>query len=137
MSANAGLPDLLRRFVPTPHAFATVLHSGDVRFKTNDPALLAMFGDQAEQLITVLAWTSEGPWSWKLIRDHDVCQNGHEAYFLSSGNLSTVFLGTGTVAAIDWQRRELVGFVAEGVSAQQLLELLLALGEQDHPEVPL
>ena len=50
--------------------------------------------------------------------------------YFSGERLSALFLGAGTVVAIDWDRGELLGFVAVNVPAQHLLDLLLDAARQ-------
>jgi hypothetical protein len=76
--------------------------------------------------------SSGKPWYWKVVRDYDVSQDGNNVFLLSGESLSTVFLGSGTVVAIDWNQGELLGFVAANISAQQLLDVLIEVGQQHH-----
>jgi hypothetical protein len=131
MSTATGIPDLLRRFVPTPYRFWIVLASTIVRFETNDQELLRAFRTRADQLLAGLA-SSVKSWSWKIIRDYDVSHDTDELFLLSGETLSTLFLGTGTVVAIDWNRGELLGFVASEITAKCFLDMLLGVAQKDH-----
>jgi hypothetical protein len=132
MSTDTALPDLLRRFVATPHRCRAVAQSMIITIETNDQEMLAALRDRAEQLIGVLRSSSDSAWHWKLVRDHDFSQSTFEAHLLSGDALSTLFLGTGTIVAIDWIRGELLGFVAANLPAQQLLDILLDLARRGH-----
>lgn len=129
MSTVTRLPDLLRRFAATPYQFTAFLYSTTITFETNDQELLTAFRTGAEQLEGVLA-SSDKSWYWKVVRDYDVSQGVTDSFLFSGQRLSTIFLGTGTVVAIDWDRGELLGFVAASVPAQHLLDLLLDAGQQ-------
>ncbi len=67
-----------------------------------------------------------------MIRDYDVFQEDHHRFLLDDETTSTLFLGTGTVVAIDWQRDELLGFVAAGISTQCLVDALIDLATRHH-----
>jgi hypothetical protein len=131
MSTVTGLPDLLRRFTVTPYQFTAFLYSTTITFETNDPELLTAFRTRAEQLANALRY-SDKSWYWKVARDHDISQDGNDSFVLSAQPLSTIFLGNETVAAIDWDQGELLGFVAANVPAQYLLDLLLDAAQQHH-----
>jgi hypothetical protein len=132
MSIATSLPDLLRRFVATPYRFEEVLQSTVVALETNDQGLLTGFRVRAEELAGVLASPSDKYWYWKVIRDYDVFQEDHHRFLLDDETTSTLFLGTGTVVAIDWQRDELLGFVAAGISTQCLVDALIDLATRHH-----
>ncbi len=131
MSTVTGLPDLLRRFPATPYQFTAFLCSTTITFETNDPELLTAFRTRGKQLAHALEY-SDKSWYWKVVRDHDISQDDNDSFLLSAEQLSTIFVGTGTVAAIDWDRGELLGFVAASVPAQCLLDLLLDAAQQHH-----
>jgi hypothetical protein len=130
MSTVATTPDLLRRFIATPHRFGALLCSTVISFETNDQELLTAFRAGAEHLAGALVSSSQKPWYWKVIRDYDVVQVDVVPFVLEDETLSTLFVGTGTVAAVDWESRELLGFIAANISAQYLLDALINLGNQ-------
>jgi len=132
MSAAVPLPDLLRRFVLTPYRFSAVAGSIVISFETNDQELLVGFRDRTEQLVSALKLPSHNTWHWKLVRDHDVSQTGHDAYLLSGETLSVIFLGMGTVVAIDWGKGEILGFIAANTPVKQLLDVLMDFRQRSH-----
>ena len=123
MSTAGALPDLLRRFVPTPYRFEVAFHSAVVVFDTNDPGLLAAFRASAEQVARVLE-SNHTFWHWKIVRDYDISQGGYEIFLLNGEMLTTLFQGRGTVLAIDWDRGEVLGFLSADASIRQLIETL-------------
>lgn len=129
MSTVAGLPDLLRRFVETPYRFKIVLCSTFIAFETNDQELLSIFRARAEQLLNALR-AGDQPWRWKIVRDDHVPLEGSRISVLSGEMLTTIFIGTGTIVAIDHGRSELLGFVAANVHAEHLLDALLDAAQQ-------
>jgi hypothetical protein len=131
MSTANALPDLLRRFVATPYRYKANLHSTIVMFETNDQELFTTFRSRAEQLAGVLV-SSDTAWHWKVVRDPDVSQDGEATFLLSGETLSVLFLGAGTVVAIDWNQGELLGFVASNNSPQHLLDALIEIGQKHH-----
>lgn len=88
------------------------------------------FRASADQFVVALLSISDKPWTWKVVRDYDVSQQGNQAYLLTGETLSTLFVGAGTVVAIDWDRAELLGFLAENFSLQELRGALLDAAQQ-------
>ena len=131
MSTATGVPDLLRRFTATTYSFGAVYGAAVITFETNDQVLLSAFRTRAEQLAGLLV-SSQKPWHWKVVRDFDVSQDDGEIFLLGGQSLSTIFMGTGTVVAIDWTQGELLGFVAANISDHQLLDAIIAIGKQHH-----
>jgi hypothetical protein len=123
-SGNTLVPDLLRRFVPTPHVFNFLAGESCVRLETNDPSIVAAMRSGT-------ALSSDGnrglSYSWKLIRDEAAPCGGQEVTILSFGPLSTVLLGAGTVIAIDRERWEVLGFIAPDVPSKQFVTNWLPL----------
>lgn len=133
-SEGVRIPDLLRRFVATPHTFTAGVDENSVRLETNDRAILSEFQSQVQYL--------PRSYTWKLIRD-DATSTGQETTVIVSGPLLTVLLGTETWVVVDRERRQVVGFVASDVNAGKLLNRLSSIfaesasvkteiGEQQH-----
>jgi hypothetical protein len=60
-------------------------------------------------------------YSCKLIRDEAAQCGGREITILSSGPLSTLLLGMGTVIAVDRELREVLGFIAPDMSSKEIV----------------
>jgi hypothetical protein len=124
MSNGTSAPDLLRRFVPAPHVCNLFAGGSCVRLETNDPSIVT-----AMRSVTAPSPNENGrvSYSWKLIRDEEGPSGGREITILSSGPLSTLLLSMGTVIAIDRERREVLGFIAPDVSAEEFVSSWLPL----------
>jgi hypothetical protein len=124
MSSGSVIPDLLRRFVAAPHLCNFFAGGTSVRLETNDPSIITA-------LRSVTAFLSDengkAPYYWKLIRDEAAPCGGRQVTILSSGPLNTLLLGTGTAIAIDRERREVLGFIAPDVPAEEFATRWLSL----------
>lgn len=124
MSNGTCVPDLLRRFVPAPHVFNFLAGESCVRLETNDPSIVT-----AMRSVTAPSSNENRKvsYSWKLIRDEEAPSGGREITILSYGPLSTLLLGMGTVVAVDREWREVLGFIAPDVSADEFVTSWLPL----------
>jgi hypothetical protein len=123
MNVQSGqLPDLLRRFTETPHAFCTEEGDNSLRVETNDPAILVEFVSQIERF--------PRSYSWKIIRD-DTMSTSRQAMALSFGPLTAVLLGAETLVIVDHERREVLGFLAADVSLREALHCLTPIFSDD------
>ena len=118
------VPDLLRRFAPTPHVCMLCIGGLSVRLETNDPILA-----RAIQSVTLRyePRDSDSASHWKLIRDEQAPCGGIEVTILSAGPIGLLLLGSGTVIAADRERREILGFVAADLSAEKCAAVVLPL----------
>jgi hypothetical protein len=117
------VPDLLRRFVETPYAASFVSGDANVRIESNEMAIIT----EIHSAITLHNDLETEVSYWRLIRDEAAPCDGKELTILSSGPLSTLLLGTGTVIAVDHERGEVLGFLASDVSAEEFVRVLLPL----------
>jgi hypothetical protein len=117
----AAPPDLLRRFVPTSHISAFSIGDIRVRLETNDPAMITALQARFD---SPLADCAGAQYLWKLIREEEATGSGPEITILSSLGVSTILLGTKTVVVIDYQRHEVLGFIAADISADQFVSIL-------------
>ncbi len=131
---TSAIPDLLRRFVPTPHT--QTVDTGDivVRLETNDIDIVS----ETQRLGTTLKDAdSREVLLLKVVRDPDAPRDEGEVTVLSAPPLFTIYRGTGTVLALDCERREGVGFVAPDLSARyfvtSLVPLVLTLFKSNSP----
>ena len=129
----SSVPDLLRRFVPAPHVCNVPAGESYLRLETNDPSIVtAMRGVASPSDDKGRAF-----YSWRLIRDDQTPRGGRKVTILTSGALSTLLLGVGTIVAVDRQQREVLGFIASDVSDQEfvtiLLPLITKLSTESHP----
>jgi hypothetical protein len=139
MSAGeGGVPDLLRRFVPVPYRTSVEIGNIHLDLQSNDGGLLA-----------AMQWAFRTPtngrpatsWFMKVIRDDDAPSGDSELTVLSAWPVTTLLLGTGTILAIDCERRQVLGFMAASLSDRQfvnellpiVLEILRRAGERSLP----
>ncbi|HEY5330201.1 MAG TPA: hypothetical protein VIJ79_09985 [Acidobacteriaceae bacterium] len=115
--------DLLRRFVPTPHATVLSHPEGELRIESNDAEyeqyLLEHFSNASPDALL------RSVEHLKLIVEHSLPQDGEDLTQLDAGCLRTVLRGTNTVLMYDAESRELLIFLAQGVSCEELVERLL------------
>lgn len=121
MSEMTSIPDLLRRFVAAPHSGEVAVGDIAVTLQTNDPGIVsAMLRAHVD---------GKGPSTsrlfMRLIRDDAAPSGALYQTFLSSWPLGTLALGPGTVIAIDCERREIMGFIADSVPAERVVKELL------------
>jgi len=123
------VPDLLRRFVPTPHRGRWIVGGTAIEVETNDLeiVLATQAGDGARTPDRHFV-------SAKIIRDYDIVVDGPERTLLTAHPLTLLMAGATTMLAFDAERRELLGFIASDISARELLEDLLPtlLGPSPH-----
>jgi hypothetical protein len=128
-------PDLLQRFVPTPHTLRFRIEDLWVCLETNDPAIVAAM--RTTEAAPSGVADSAFSYLWKIVRDQQARGDGQEITVLSSGALSTVLRGTHTIIAIDRQVGEVLAFIATDVSAEEfatrLVPIILGLSRQGPP----
>ena len=129
---TAAAPDLLQRFAPTPHVFIVRRSDGhagreagsETRIESNDRkialALRRLCGQPTGGGGGTVAL-------WKILRDRRAPRGGGESTILADGPLRTLLLGAGTILTFDRERREVFGFLACGVTPQELVNTLLPL----------
>ena len=117
------LPDLLRRFVPAPHIAVFSHLYGEIRIESNDAAytqdLLAYVRDRSPDVFL------RAIEHVRLIVEHSLPQDGEDLTQLDAGHLRTVLRGTNTILIHDSESRELLVFLAQGVSCEELVQRLL------------
>jgi hypothetical protein len=119
---ETAVPDLLRRFAPTPQSTKALICGVDVELYSNDVEILARMQPKTGESI--------GPGSQnllraKVVRDHDAPTDASGVTIISAPPLVTLLAGTGTVLVLDCQRREIIGFLASSVSAERFVDELL------------
>lgn len=137
MNTNTA-PDLLLRFVPTPHVFSFCRDDVHLRIETNDLNIalavrkFCMLPSKGEQQ-TVLLWKfirdrMAPPGDMELTTRAIAFQNiSNRLTTLSDGPLRTLLLDTGTMITFDRERHEILGFLAPEVTAEQLVMTLIPL----------
>jgi hypothetical protein len=115
VSFEAGIPDLLRRFVATPHTFSTGMGEDAIRLETNDPMIVDNFRSQFHNF--------PHSYTWKLIRD-DVTSTDDVTTVFVSGSLVMVLFGIETCVVVDRDCRRVFGFLACDVDASEFLNRL-------------
>jgi len=123
--ADVAIPDLLRRFVPTPHETAAVIGDLKIRLQSNDIELLAAMHPAATNNTNDKGATAS--LLMRLIRDDEAPSDTSRLVLLSSGPLITLFVGIGTVLTLDCERREISGFVAASIPAARVVTELLPM----------
>lgn len=117
------VPDLLRRFSPTPHCARVHIAGCGAVLRTNDldlrAAMQAEGGAARDLAITSLSIT--------VIRDFDAPSAGTQSTLLEAFPLVTLLVGTGTTLTLDLERREIIGFVAPNVATEHFAEELLPI----------
>ncbi len=123
-ACESAIPDLLRRFVPTPYQCHVQLGGVDLELHTNDPALVTELSRSADSgpldplEVSLFA---------KIVRDNDAPCDQSEIMTLKSWPLVTVLMGTCTMLCLDCERRELLGFIAPHVTTSDVVSVLLSL----------
>ena len=121
--AVIGVPDLLRRFVPTPHSAIVTVRDIEVTLQTNDPEFVSVMQSAPA--------ASEVPHPKRLlmtlVRDDTAPSGDSYLTFLPLWPLGTLSLGQGTVLAIDCERREVIGFIANPVAAERVANELFPI----------
>jgi hypothetical protein len=118
------VPDLLRRFAPTPHFADVVLKGIPLAVQTNDLQIITEMQRSCSQEVdlqfprAVLV---------RVVRDHDAPVETSEITMLSAGPLVTLLVGTGTTLALDCERREVLGFLSSSLSPERLVRELLPI----------
>ncbi len=117
------IPDPLRRFVPTRHGALLSHPGGELRIESNDATytqgLLEHFTNTSpSELLSVIEHI-------KLIVEHSLPQDGEDLTQLDAAHLRTVLRGANTILVHDTETRELLIFLAQGVSCEELIERLL------------
>jgi len=125
MSSAAGVPDLLRRFVPTPHS-AVMTFDGDIcaTVQTNDLPLLTAIQHTATTRDSVAPNLTV---RMTIIRDADAPSGGATLTLMSKWPLTTLFVGRGTLLTLDRDTHELFCFLAPSITAAELVNCLLPM----------
>lgn len=118
------VPDLLRRFAPTPYSADAVLEGVALAVQTNDPQIITEMQTGRSQEINL---QFRRAMLVRVVRDHDAPVHNSEITMLSAGPLVTLLVGTGTTIALDCERREILGFLSSSVSPERLVRELLPI----------
>ena len=128
------VPDLLRRFAPTPHVAEVTIGAFPLTVQTDDLRIIA-----AMQRTGVAEDKSSFRNSMlvRVVRD-DVPMGDAKVLLISAPPLVTLIVGTSTTLTLDCGRREILGFLSRSVSperfAGELLPLLLQRFRSEIPE---
>lgn len=123
MAADGTVPDLLRRFTPTPHRLKIVLDDISLTLQTNDPDLIVEMKAVGRRAVG----HPKAALRLKVIRDYDVPGRGTDIITVSAGPVTSIIVGTCSVLALDCQRRGILGFLATSVTADMFTHHLLPL----------
>lgn len=121
-ASTTHVPDLLRRFVPTPFSAMTNFCGTNVTLQTNDSALLSklMESDSPVQPKAKSVCVT-------VVSDQDAPTDDAEVRVFSAGAIRTVFAGAGTMLIVDAERTEVFGFLAPNVLPELFVRELLPL----------
>jgi hypothetical protein len=116
------VPDLLKRFVPTPLRRRFRLGSIEVALETNDRGI-------ANALRTGESGPQAGPpgFFWKLVRDFDVSDEPSEPVVIERGGGASLSMGPACLVAVDYDSRELVGFLGAAIDDRTFTGRILPL----------
>ncbi len=124
ISTGTAVPDLLRRFAPTPHHTRICLNDIEIELYTNDAEIVSKVQPRTSALPGAKARTSL---VLKIIRDHDAPQDDSTVTVLSAPPLTTLMVGTGTLLVLDGLRGVILGFLASSISAERFVDELLPI----------
>ena len=117
------IPDPLRRFVPTRHAALLSHPDGELRIESNDAAYTQCLFEHFSNASPNASLRAIE--HLKLIVEHSLPQDGEGLTQLDAPHLRTVLRGTNTILVYDAESRDLLIFLAQGVSCEDLVERLL------------
>ena len=123
-TADLQVPDLLRRFSSAPHCSVGRLQDFEVTLQTNDLDLVSSLQAVGQ---TSSDTQNNSPLFVKIVRDCESLADVSKPTVLSAWPLTTLLCGTGTVLTLDCERREILGFVAAGISADRVIHELLPI----------
>jgi hypothetical protein len=119
------VPDLLKRFAPTPLRGRARFGSIEVALETNDPSFLDAFRE-----LNGGSRNAEANFVWKLVRDHEVRDEPSEPMLVHHGPVTALSMGPACLIAVDHGACELVGFIGSAVRAETFTQTILPLLEQ-------
>jgi len=117
------VPDLLKRFTPTPIANAFVLHGATVRVATNFP----MLADRLQSILprAVSEASTEPDFVWRVVVEPDNEVEGWAmpscGLRLSHNGLAFVSMGQKSFLASDLEARQGISFISESIASDERL----------------
>lgn len=117
------VPDLLKRFVPTPHKFV----AKGVVIETNDLALLEMFDDPE-----MLSAFKSG-FEIRIIREPAAHIASEALRILQTAEIAVLQFGSGTRILVDREQQRIFAFVTPDVTNESLVTRYLPLAMQLAP----
>ena len=123
-AASTRVPDLLRRFAPAPHCASARIGDIELELRTNDATLIAALKRAGTPNN---GGGSTSSLRLKVIRDCDAPFDGSGPTLLSAWPVTILLIGTGTMLAMDCERREILGFLAPSIAADRFVHELLTL----------
>ena len=109
-------PDLLRRFVDTPHKITCLIHGRVVSIESNGLDLVECFAPVSQQIKGNASWTC------KIVRDAETSAAAMEWETFGHDSLEVKCLESGSQLVIDHETRELLVFVARNDSGRLIAE---------------
>ena len=130
IATRSAVPDLLKRFVPTPYK----LIARGATVETNDLELLEQFeiNDNSVRLATLTP-----NFHMRVIRDATAPADSNSVRMLCQAPVCLLLVGSGTIIMVDREFRKVFAFLASDVSNERFAHLYLPLAMthscgQDH-----
>jgi hypothetical protein len=118
------VPDLLRRFAPTPYSTRVLINSVEIEFHTDDVEIVAKMQPMTGSLA---CRGSQTLLQARVIRDQNIPPGDSRVTTISAPPLTMLRVGAGTVLVLDCDRREILGFLASSVPAERFIDELLPI----------
>jgi hypothetical protein len=120
---TATVPDLLRRFVPTPHGGAVSREAGLLWIESNDEFFAMELLDRLRiSLPGPLLRTTE---HIKVVIEDTIAEDGDQLMLVETGLVRTLLRGTTTVLICDFEERKIFAFLPQTISCDEFLDRLL------------
>lgn len=124
MSMQEPVPDLLHRFTPAPQFAELIVEGILLAVQTNDSRIITEMRQSGPEEIRS---QFQRPVLVRVVRDDDAPTEGSEIVVMSSWPVVTLLAGTGTMLLLDRERREVLGFLSNAVSAERFVRELLPI----------
>lgn len=110
-------PDLMRRFVATPFEACMEIGGMRVLVQTNDSSLLEELGSTRGPCL-------DADWTWTVVGDAELPAQLGEATIIENGAMVFFGFGRACQVVLDREKRELTGFVSNGVLNDEWVKVI-------------
>lgn len=110
-------PDLLRRFVPTPHEACIRCDGLHVHLRTNESRLVEKFGRMGS--------CNGGDVKWTMVCDPELPSPLSDPLAIESAAVLFLSFGRACFMAIDRANQEITGFMSAAISDKEWLKVIL------------